>query len=220
MSDSHSVKQQPARLVEAIGTFFLAFSIGMAALEPNSAGQFTPIAFVSVLVAMIYAGGHISGAHYNPAATFTFIFRRRFPVKEAVPYIITQCCAAAAAGFVTLIMKDTGAEPLVVDALEVDWMRMGLSEFTFTYALCFVILLVATTKQTEGNQYYGIAIGLVVLGGAYAVGAISAAAFNPAVTISLVVMGILDPIVLPMYIAVQIAAAYAAAATVNAVAAD
>ena len=170
--------------VEFIGTFFLVFTIGCAVIEPGI-DKLAPIAFGSVLIGMIYAGGHISGAHYNPAVTISFWLRGKFSSREILPYIFSQSIAAILASYIVVYMKNF---PQVAIG-ELNPGLAFLAEFLFTFALCFVILSVATSKKTEGNQYYGIAIGLVVIAGAYAVGEISGAAFNPAVAVGIVIMG-------------------------------
>ena len=172
-------------MVEFIGTFFLVFTIGMVVLEPTL-GNFAPLAIGSVLAVMIYAGGHISGGHYNPAVTLAVFLRGKCSPKDVAPYMFVQLVAGGLAAWLAVILKGnpnmTPAEPNVLHAL--------LAEFLFTFALCYVVLNVATSKGTEGNSFYGFAIGFTVLVGAYAVGSISGGAFNPAVAIGITVMGL------------------------------
>ena len=172
-------------IVEFIGTFFLVFTVGMVVLEPG-AGNLAPVAIGSVLAVMVYAGGHISGAHYNPAVTLAVWMRGKCDTKDVFPYMAAQAVAGVVAAFLTLFLKEnpvvTAATPKVLPAL--------LAEFVFTFALCFVVLNVATARGTEGNSYFGFAIGFTVLVGAYAVGSISGGAFNPAVAVGITVMGL------------------------------
>ncbi len=172
-------------IVEFIGTFFLVFTVGMVVLEPG-AGNLAPVAIGSVLAVMIYAGGHISGAHYNPAVTLAVWMRGKCDTKDVFPYMAAQAVAGVVAAFLALFLKEnpvvTAATPKVLPAL--------LAEFLFTFALCFVVLNVATARGTEGNSYFGFAIGFTVLVGAYAVGSISGGAFNPAVAVGITVMGL------------------------------
>ena len=172
-------------LVEFIGTFFLVLTIGLVVLEPG-AGAMAPIAIGSVLMVMVYAGGHISGAHYNPAVTLAVWMRGRCPMEDVLPYMVAQLLGSAAAAAVVLFMKSNPP----VQAANPDILRALLAEFLFTFALCFVILNVATAKKTSGNSYYGLAIGFTVLAGAYAVGAVSGGAFNPAVALGITVLGL------------------------------
>ncbi len=172
-------------LVEFIGTFFLVLTIGLVVLEPG-AGAMAPIAIGSVLMVMVYAGGHVSGAHYNPAVTLAVWMRGRCPMEDVLPYVVAQLLGSAAAAAVVLFMKSNPP----VQAANPDILRALLAEFLFTFALCFVILNVATAKKTSGNSYFGLAIGFTVLAGAYAVGAVSGGAFNPAVAVGITVLGL------------------------------
>jgi aquaporin Z len=175
-------------VVEFIGAFFLVFTIGMVAFEPNAAPKgFAPIAIGSALMVMIYAGGHISGGHYNPAVTLAAAIRGRCPWGDAVFYMIAQVLGAIAAVALVPIVK--GAHP--TGPITPDVLPTLLAEFLFTFALAFVVLNVATSKDTAGNSNYGLAIGFTVLTGAYAVGSVSGGAFNPAVAVALAGWGAL-----------------------------
>jgi aquaporin Z len=171
-------------LYEFIGTFFLVFTVGMTVLDPHSAGMLAPLAIGSVLAVMVFAGGHVSGGHYNPAVSFALFLRGKLSSKNLAAYIGTQTVAAIVAGWVTIFCK--GYAPQAPMTLE--FMKPFIAEFLFTFALCFVVLNVAVAKATKGNSYYGWAIGFIVLAGAYAVGPISGAAFNPAVAVGVSVM--------------------------------
>ena len=172
-------------IVEFIGTFFLVFTVGLVVIKPG-AEAFAPIAIGSVLMVMIYAGGHISGAHYNPAVTLAVWIRGKCPTSDVPGYLASQFLAGIAAALLVLFLKGhpelEAANPDIAPALIV--------ETLFTFALCYVILNVATSKNTSGNSYYGFAIGFTVLVGAYAVGPISGGAFNPSVALGISVMGL------------------------------
>jgi aquaporin Z len=175
-------------VVEFIGAFFLVFTIGMVALEPNSAPKgFAPLAIGSILMVMIYAGGHISGGHYNPAVTLAAAIRGRCPWGDVPFYWIAQFAAAIAAVIVVPVAKGE----LVVGSATITIIPTLLAEFLFTFALAFVVLNVATAKNTAGNSNYGLAIGFTVLAGAYAVGPVSGGAFNPAVAVAIAAWGII-----------------------------
>jgi len=167
-------------VVEFIGTFFLVLVIGMVVIEPG-AGNLAPLAIGSVLAVMIFAGGHISGAHYNPAVTLSIWLRGKATLNDLAGYWIAQLLAGVAAALVTSFMKPAMPAAPLNGSLNVG--AALLAEFLFTFALVFVILNVATAKGTEGNSFYGLAIGFTVLAGAYAVGGISGGSFNPAVTL-------------------------------------
>lgn len=166
-------------IYEFIGTFFLVFTVGMAVLNPHNAGVLAPLAIGSVLAVMVYAGGHLSGGHYNPAVSLAVFLRGRLKLEELGVYWIAQLIAGAIAAYVVIYFKGNVSDtPLALDTP-----RALLAEFLFTFALCFVVLNTATARATSGNSYFGFAIGFIVLVGAYAVGTISGAAFNPAVAL-------------------------------------
>jgi len=172
-------------LVEFIGTFFLVLTIGLAVLEPG-AGAMAPVAIGSALMVMVYAGGHISGAHYNPAVTLAVWLRGRCPARDVAPYMGVQIIGGLLASFVVLFVKGRSAVP----PARPDPIPALLVEFLYTFALCYVVLNVATSRNTVGNSFYGLAIGFTVTAGAYSVGAISGGAFNPAVAVGITVMGL------------------------------
>src|SRR5829696_2076222 len=172
-------------LTEFISTFFLVLTIGLTVIEPG-AGPLAPLAIGSVLMVMIFAGGHVSGAHYNPAVTLAVFLRGRCSAGQVVGYWISQLLGAAAAAAVVVFIKGDPA----VSAMQPDVMRALIAEFLFTFALCYVVLNVATAKGTSGNPTYGLAIGFTVLAGAYAVGGVSGGAFNPAVAVGITMMGL------------------------------
>ncbi len=173
-------------VTEFIGTFFLVLTIGFAV---NLAGDLAPLAIGSALMVMIFMGGHVSGAHYNPAVSLAVLLRGKLPAKDFAPYVISQVAGAlAAAGIVYVVLDKTfgpgpGPQHHWIDALVV--------EFLYTFALCLVVLNVATADKTAGNSFYGLAIGFTVLTGAFAVGSISGGAFNPAVGTGPLVFGAL-----------------------------
>ncbi len=173
--------------VELIGTFFLVLTIGLVVIEPG-AGAFAPVAIGSVLMVMIYAGGHISGGHYNPAVTLAVWMRGRCSGADVPGYMISQIAGGIIAAFAVFLIK--GDVPVEVGVISP--IPSLLAEFLFTFALCFVVLNVATSKNTAGNSYFGLAIGFTVLVGAYAVGSVSGGAFNPAVAVGIIIMGLID----------------------------
>ncbi len=173
-------------LYEFIGTFFLVFTVGMTVLEPNSAGLMAPLAIGASLMVMVFAGGHISGGHYNPAVSLSVYLRGKLSGKDLGLYWLSQCLAGVVAGFLTIYFKGVPQSPVLDQAV----LKSLLAEFLFTFALCYVVLNVATAKKTQGNSYFGLAIGFTVLIGAYAVGSISGGAFNPAVALGITIMNI------------------------------
>src|SRR5437588_4870561 len=170
-------------VVEFIGTFFLVFTVCEAV---KYTGGVAPLAIGAALMVMVYAGGHISGAHYNPAVSTAVMLRGKLASEEWLPYVVTQFLGAvfaAAAARVVAGAGHTGPMPGVG--------RQLIAEFLFTFALAYVVLNVATARGTDGNSFYGLAIGFTVAAGAFAVGAVSGGAFNPAVAFGAMVFGIL-----------------------------
>ena len=163
-------------LTEFIGTFFLVLIVGLAATLGSS---HAPLAIGAGLMVMVYMGGHISGAHYNPAVTLAALMCGKIARGDVVPYLVAQFAGAIAASAVsTWLLGQTFAPAPGPDATGMQALAV---EILFTFALCLVVLNVATAKKTAGNSYYGLAIGFTVLAAAYAGGPISGGAFNPAV---------------------------------------
>jgi aquaporin Z len=179
---------QAKLITEFIGTFFLTLTICTAAAF-GTAGSHAPFAIASTLMVMIYAGGHVSGAHYNPAVTISIYLRGACDKSDVTPYIASQVAAGVAAALVAsnILVPEGDVAPLVMDTGPA-----FAAELMFTFALAYVILNVATSESTEGNGYYGAAIAFVVLAGALTVGPLSGASFNPAVTASLISAGVME----------------------------
>ena len=172
----------PKLITEFIGTFFLVLTIGLTQLIGVG---IAPLAIAGVLVGMIYMGGHISNAHYNPAVTLAFWMRGGLPAREIVPYMVVQVTAACTAAVAADLI--VGDAMRVAPAAETGLASFFLLELLFTFALALVILHVATHPDTGGNQHYGLAIGFIVMAGAFAAGPISGGAFNPAVPVGALV---------------------------------
>ncbi len=189
-------------VVEFIGTFFLVFTVGMTVMKPGDAGNLAPLAIGSSLMVMIFAGGHISGGHYNPAVTLAVTLRGRCSIKDAIVYVMAQALAGLVAAFTVLYLKgNPGHHATPLDPP----LPPLIAEVLFTFALAYVVLNVATAKGTAGNSFYGFAIGFTVLTGAFAVGPISRGAFNPAVAEGLTVMGLANPKDLWIYLVADFA---------------
>jgi aquaporin Z len=168
--------------VEFIGTFFLMFTVGLAVA---TAGALAPLAIGAMLMVMAFAGGHISGGHFNPAVSTAVLLRGKLPGREYVRYIATQAVAGIIAGLLVRALDYGPANPAAVAGTG----KMLIVEFLFTFALCYVVLNVATAKDTENNSFYGLAIGFTVAAGAFAGAAVSGGAFNPAVALGASVLG-------------------------------
>jgi aquaporin Z len=161
-----------------IGTFFLVLVISFTA---GSANPLAPLAIGSALMVMVYMGGHVSGAHYNPAVTLAVTLRGKLPSGDVLPYVVAQLVGSLFASFVVLAI--TGGTFAPAPAPGAGVVPVLLAEFLITFALALVVLNVATHPATTGNSFYGLAIGFTVMIGAFSVGDISGGAFNPAVGI-------------------------------------
>ena len=165
-------------VTEFIGTYFLVLVIGLTATAgiPDA-----PLIIGLGLAVMVYMGGSISGAHYNPAVSLAAWLRGALPTAELGPYVMAQLLAAVGAAFTVSCLVGETFAPL--PGVGVSAVHALVAEALFTFALVLVVLNVAVSKRTTGNSYYGAAIGLTVAVGAAVAGPISGGAFNPAVGI-------------------------------------
>ena len=195
-------------LVEFVGTFFLVLTIGCVVMAPNGAGALAPLAIGAALMVMVFTGGHVSGAHYNPAVTVAVFLRGKCAASDVPGYLVAQCAGAAAAAMIAAFLKGNPE----VSPMQIDVTRALVAEFLYTFALCSTVLNVATARATSGNSFYGLAIGFTVMAGAYSVGAVSGGAFNPAVALGATLMGLFSAANIWVYLVANFAAAAAAAA--------
>jgi aquaporin Z len=157
---------------------------------------------------MVFAGGHISGGHYNPAVTLGILIRGKLQSADVVPYWIAQLAGAAVAALLVNRVLRAG---VAVTPMALHVAPALLAEFLFTFALVYVVLNAATAEGTSGNSFYGLAIGMTVMTGAFAVGDISGGAFNPAVALGICILGISDWSNIWIYLLANFAAGAAAA---------
>ena len=166
----------PAKLLtELVGAFVFMTVIALS----GPIGPLAPLAIGLALMAMVYMGGHVSGAHYNPAVSFGLFLRRLIDARTMGYYWIAQVTGAILAFAFGYAIS--GHSPGIHPGAGVNWFAALAAEAVFTAALVLVVLNVAATKALAGNSFYGLAIGLTIAAGAFAVGPISGAAFNPAV---------------------------------------
>lgn len=165
-------------IAEFVGTFI--FLLTIALIVPQNS-QFAPLVIGSVLMSMVYMGGHVSGAHYNPAVSLAVMLRGKMSSSDMLTYWGTQIVAGIlgflAGGWMT------GTTTGIAPGVDIDLAKALIVEILFTFALCSVVLNVATAKSTSGNSFYGLAIGFTIVVAAFAGGGISGGAFNPAVGI-------------------------------------
>lgn len=173
-------------IAEFIGTFFLVCTIGATVLAE---APLAPLAIGGILAVMVYAGGHVSGAHYNPAVTLAVLIRGRIGAGDVGGYVGAQLLGGVGGALAVGWIVDPGK----VSALSFSGRDLGtalVAEMLFTFALAYVVLNVATSKSHPDNSFYGLAIGFTVMAGAVAVGGISGGVFNPAVALGGAVMGL------------------------------
>lgn len=199
-------------VVEFIGTFFLVFTVGIAVRQ---GAPFAPFAIGSILMVMIFAGGHISGGHFNPAVTLAAFLRGRCDKKDVLPYWVAQFAAGVVAALLVNFLLTGRADPAVVATHPT--VESFIVEFLFTFALAWVVLNTATAKGTVGNSFYGLAIGFTVLVGAITVGGISGGAFNPAVGLGVFTMGLESGRQFAVYLVSEFAGAAVAAVAYRAI---
>ncbi len=187
---------------EAIGTLLLMFTVGAVT---RGGSPLAPLGVGAVLTALVYAGGHVSGAHYNPAVTIAAYVRRRIAAGEAVGYVVAQLggglVGAALVGVVVPARSSApqaSSGPLLVATF--------VAELLFTFALSYVVLNVATSKDHPDNSFYGLAIGFTVAAGAIAVGGVSGGVFNPAVLLGGATLGMFAGATLWGYVVAQLLA--------------
>ena len=173
-------------VVEFVGTFFLLMAITMAV--SGGLGNLAPIAIGSMLMVMVYAGGHISGAHFNPAVSVAIYLRGKLNGGDLLPYMVAQFLGGTLAVMLSGFLLESMGVPEATPK-ELDVFPALIAEVIGTIALVYVILNVATALRTAGNSFYGLAIGFTVTACAYAFGSISGGAFNPAVALGITMAG-------------------------------
>jgi aquaporin Z len=189
-------------LAEFIGTFFLTLTVCCAVLG-NAA--LAPVAIGAVLAALVFAGGHISGAHYNPAVTIAVWVRGKISTQDVPGYLAAQVAGGVLAA--VLARGIIGGD--APKALSLAGGKLGsafLAELLVTFLLGYVVLNVATSKDHPDNSFYGIAIGFTVLAGAVAVGGVSGGAFNPAVALGISSAGLVSWSLIWMYLLAEVLA--------------
>jgi aquaporin Z len=190
-------------VVEFIGTFFLVLTVSCAVL---AGAPLAPLGIAAVLTAMVFAGGHISGAHYNPAVSLAVYFRGRLAARDLLPYLAAQLAGGVLGALLGRWVSQPGPGS---QALEPSGRRLVAAlvvELLVTFALAYVVLNVATSGDHPGNSFYGLAIGFTVLAGAVSVGGISGGVFNPAVGLGAAAAGILSWSIVPAYLLVMVVA--------------
>ena len=162
----------PKLLTEFLGTFFLVTIVSFTG---------NPLAIGVALMVLVYSGGHISGAHYNPAVTFAFYLQKALSKNEAIQYVSAQFLGGVAA---SIFYALTHTDFFIPKPTGISWFGALAIEVVFTFLLVRTILLVAADSRTKGNQYFGLAIGGALMVAAFAGGPLSGGAFNPSVGVA------------------------------------
>jgi len=168
---------------EFLGTYLLVLTVGCNVLGGGD-GTWAALSIASVLMVSIYALGSVSGANFNPAVSLTLLLTGNMDVVKFAYYSVTQIAAGIAAGlsYTMLFGKAFNLAP----GAGHNGMTAGAVEILYTFMLCFVVLRAAVSKMNPAdNEYFGLAIGFVIVAGGYAGGWISGGAFNPAVAIGI-----------------------------------
>jgi aquaporin Z len=189
-------------LGECIGTFFLVL---VACMIIGLKSELAPLVIGLTLMVMVFTGGHISGGHFNPAVSLGVWSCQGIPGLRMLYYFGVQLVAGIAAAGMTgwLLPDEAVVRPLIFS----DWPRVLLAEVLGTFALVYAVLNVTVSKDTVNNGYYGLAIGITVTVMAYALGGISGGIFNPALAVSMNVMGYIPKAHILTYLSGEIAGA-------------
>ncbi len=192
-----------ATLVEFIGAFVLVVVFGLT-LVPPGVGPFAPLAIGLILAAMVYAGGPVSGGHFNPALTLGAWLRGRCAGRMVLPYVGAQVVGAALAGILVNYLRAGGVAATTTPVVH-DLVKAGVVELIFTFTLVYVYLAVTLSSRGVDRGFSGLAVGAAVLGGMYAGLPLSGGAFNPAVAVGMSLMGLGSLSLLWMYVLAELA---------------
>ncbi|MEE2682149.1 MAG: aquaporin [Planctomycetota bacterium] len=181
-------------ILEAVGTYFLMLVIALVTIR-NAPVPEAAFAIGAVLIAIVYAIGPHSWAHFNPSMSLAFWLRGTMPGREVAPYVIAQVCGALLAVFTQMLLVLPESEfiqgvPKPITSLpETNHLSLVIGELLFTFALVFTTLHVATTRLQRGNAYFGLVVASIVVAGILTMGPVASAVFNPAVQIGFWAMG-------------------------------
>jgi len=169
---------------EFVGTYLLVLTVGCNVL--GGSGTWAALSIASVLMVSIYALGSVSGANFNPAVSLALYLSKTpgFTASKMAAYMVTQIIAGIAASMTYMAVhgKAFNLQP----GAGFTWQGAAVAEILYTFMLCFVVLRAAVSPMNPAsNEYFGLAIGFVIVAGGYGAGWISGGAFNPAVAIGI-----------------------------------
>jgi aquaporin Z len=174
-------------LTEFVGTLFFVMTIGLV-VTPNH--PLAPLVIGTALMVVVFMGGHVSGAHYNPAVSLAVFLRGKLPASDLLPYIAAQILGALAGAYLSYMLLDQTTAPMPSPTATT--MTALMVEVLYTFLLALVVLNVATSPTNEGNSFYGLAIGATIMVAVFAGGPISGGAYNPAVATGTIVVNVLS----------------------------
>lgn len=167
-----------AEAAEGLGVFFLVFA-GGAAILAGASPLAVSLVFGCVVAVLVYALGHVCGAHFNPAITVAFAATGHFPWRRVAPYVAAQLLGATVAAFLLRTLFDDVVALATAFTPSFGLARAALVEFAATFLLAFVIIAVATDRRAASG-FAGLAIGLTVALNAIWAGPLTGAGTNPA----------------------------------------
>lgn len=194
-------------VTELVGTFLLVFVVAMVVLSES---PMAPLAIGGAVAALVYAGYHVSGGHYNPAVTLAALVRGLMSGRDAASYCVAHLLGGALGAATAAFLVPDSARPGLAFAGRALAAAL-VTEFVLTFALVWVVLHVATAPKNAGNSYYGLAIAAVVVAGVFAGAGTSGGVVNPAVAVALAVVGVLSWSSIWVFLLAQLTAAVVAA---------
>jgi aquaporin Z len=164
-------------LTEFTGTLLFVFIIGL--IVTPGPRPLAPMMIGAALMVLVYMGGHVSGGHYNPAVSFAIFLRGKLSGAEALRYVVAQILGGTLGAYLSYVVLEQTFGPAPADTAAT--VTVLLVEGIFTFMLALVVLNVAVAKETQGNSFYGLAIGFTIAVAVFAGGPISGGVYNPAV---------------------------------------
>lgn len=172
-----------AYLTEFIGVFFIALSAVLSNIYNNPV--FSALSSGGIIISLIYAGGHISQAHYNPAMTIIFFLRNEKSLLDSIVYIIIQISAAFFGMFIGFLLIPNGTNVYIYEPnSQYHSIQIFFLEILYSFLLGWVVLNVATAHENEGNEFYGIGVGSMIIGSIMTIGSSTGSCLNPSLGLS------------------------------------
>ena len=196
----------PMYLAEFVGTLIVTCTFAMVT-QPNityytssnindktqetQESFIAPVAVGFVMIALIYAFGHISGAHFNPSITIAVYIRGFITISDAFIFILVQLIGGFIGALCAWLI--TGIQPYIEPGNKYKdrYGSVFVIEFIYAFAIAIVVINVATTEAQRGNFFYGVSIGMCICAAVASAQKISGGAFNPAVGTALSITNVM-----------------------------